>query len=158
VTIDYDEIIEDRLWVGSFIRSDEVSKLKSMGITKIISVQSDEDLASHGISLTRILIACRQEGVEYQRIPTPDFDKVALAVNLPLCVAEVEAALSMSESGVYLHCTAGINRAPTIAAAYLIRAHGLSAQAACKYVVERRDCDPYLELLEGYEQNLRPAG
>ena len=153
--LDYDGIIPDRLWVGSFIRPGDVRELKSLGINTIINLQSDEDVAAYGISLSGIIAACRMEDVEYRRIPTPDFDKVAFAIKLPLCVAELEAALARDQSRVYLHCSAGINRSPTTAAAYLIRARGFSAAEACRYMVERRDCQPYLELLETYEQNLK---
>ncbi len=158
VFFDYDEIISARLWVGGYVRPEDVIELKSAGITSIVNLQTDEDLATCGISLPRLLDACHKGKIEYRRIPTRDFDKLALAVNLPMCVAGLEAALSGSQSRVYLHCTAGINRSPTTAAAYLIRTRGLSAPEAYKYLVERRDCSPYLEILETYAQSLKVPG
>ena len=55
--LDYDGIIPDRLWVGSFIRPGDVRELKSLGINTIINLQSDEDVAAYGISLSGIIAA-----------------------------------------------------------------------------------------------------
>ena len=152
---DYDEIIPGRLCVGTFVRPDDVRHLQDIGITCIVSVQTDDDLAAYGVSLGDVLRACRDDGIEHRRVPTPDFDQAALAVKLPLCVAELEAAIAPKSARVYLHCTAGVNRSPTTAAAFLIRSRGYTAQEAYAYVVSRRDCKPYLEVLERYERVLK---
>ena len=55
---------------------------------------------------------------------------------------------------VYVHCTAGINRGPTLAAAYLIKNKGLSAREAYEYVIERRQCRPYPTVLQEYAKSL----
>jgi len=155
VLFDYDEIIPGRLCVGTFVRPDDVSRLEDIGVTCIVSLQTDDDLAAYGVSLADVLRACRDAGIEHRRVSTPDFDQGALAVKLPLCVAELEAAIAPKSARVYLHCTAGINRSPTTAAAFLIRSHGYTAQQAYAYVVSRRDCKPYLEVLERYEKILK---
>jgi len=155
VLFDYDEIIPGRLCVGTFVRPDDVRHLQDIGITCIVSVQTDDDLAAYGVSLGDVLRACRDAGIEHRRVPTPDFDQAALAVKLPLCVAELEAAIAPKSARVYLHCTAGVNRSPTTAAAFLIRSRGYTAQEAYAYVVSRRDCKPYLEVLERYERVLK---
>jgi protein-tyrosine phosphatase len=152
VLFDYDEIIPGQLCVGTFVRPDDVSHLEDIGITCIVSLQTDDDLAACGVSLADVLRACRDAGIEHRRVSTPDFDRAALAAKLPLCVAELEAAITPKSARVYLHCTAGINRSPTTAAAFLIRSRGYTAPQAYEYVVSRRDCKPYLEVLERYER------
>ena len=152
---DYDEIIPGRLCVGTFVRPEDVRHLEDIGTTCIVSLQTDDDLAAYGVSLVDVLRACRDAGIEPRRVSTPDFDQGALAVKLPLCVAELEAAIAPKSARVYLHCTAGINRSPTTAAAFLIRSRGYTAQEAYVYVVSRRDCEPYLEILERYERILK---
>jgi protein-tyrosine phosphatase len=149
--LDCNEVIQDRLWVGSFVRPEDVTRLRQMGITSIVSMQSDEDLDSYNVSLKKLLKAFDLAEIEFCRVPTPDFDQKALAVNLPLAVEKVEEALVPRWARVYVHCTAGINRAPTLAAAYLIKNQGLSAQQAYEYVTTRRHCSPYLATLEEYE-------
>jgi len=150
------EIIPDRLWVGRYVGPADVKHLSELGITTIMSLQSDEDLAYYGISLKRMMRACREVEIDLCRMATNDFDAVALAQNLPRCVAALEAALTPRWARVYLHCSAGINRGPTTAAAYLIRSRGWSAREAYDYMTARRNCSPYLTVLEQYEAALKP--
>jgi protein-tyrosine phosphatase len=155
--LDCDEIIQGRLWVGSLVRPEEVKFLKQMDITAILSLQSDRDLENYGIPQEKLLKAYALAEIEVRRIPTQDFDEQALAANLPQAVEELEAALAPPWARVYVHCTAGINRSPTLAAAYLIKIRGLSAQEAYDYVIARRHCGPYLATLEEYEASLKSA-
>jgi protein-tyrosine phosphatase len=155
--LDCSEIIKDRLWVGGFIRLEAIALLKQTEITSVISLQSDQDLADCNISPRDILKAGALGGIEVRRIPIRDFDRRALAAALPHAVEELETMLAQPGARVYIHCTAGINRSPTLAAAYLIKTNGLSAREACDYVVTRRACNPYLDLLEEYEAFLRSA-
>ena len=157
MTLDCNEILLDRLWVGRFVRSKDVEQLTQMGVTAVISLQSDDDLVMYNVHLNKLLEACSEAGIKLRRIAVPDFDEEAMAADLEQSVAELEAALTPNWAKVYLHCTAGINRAPTVAAAYLIRAMGFSAQQAYDFVVDRRHCNPYLAVLENYEASLKSA-
>jgi protein-tyrosine phosphatase len=153
--LDCNEIIQDRLWIGSFVRPEEVKILRQMEITAILSLQSDQDLAACSISPKLLLKAYALSGMELRRIPIPDFDRQAFAAALPQAVEELEKALGPPRARVYVHCTAGINRSPTLAAAYLIKIRGLSAREAYDHVVSRRHCGPYLATLEEYEESLK---
>jgi protein-tyrosine phosphatase len=157
VIIDCNEIIPDRLWVGRLIRPEDVKILIQKGITHVVSLQSDEDLSAYGISLKKLLKAYEEARIELRRVATRDFDMEALEKNLAQCIAELESALEPRWARVYLHCTAGINRSPTVAAAYLMRSHHISAQEAFNYLSSRRHCSPYLALLEKYSESLKGA-
>jgi protein-tyrosine phosphatase len=151
---DYNQIIPGRLWVGAFVRPEDAKQLQRMGITIVVSLQSDQDFKQNGISLKKLLRALEDANIDLRRVPVEDFDKRGLAGKLPACIAEIEAALAPGWAKVYVHCSAGINRSPTAAAAYLMKSRGLSAQEAHDYLVERRDCNPYLDVLEEYETEL----
>lgn len=152
-------ILADRLWVGSYLLPDDVERLEELGITTVISLQSDEDLFNYRIPLEQVREACELASIRLLRIPIRDFDPKALAARLPLCVEELERELAPPGNRVYLHCTAGINRAPTAAAALLMKMLGLSARAAFNHLNLRRPCSPYLEVLEEFALSLgdRPA-
>ena len=152
--LDCNEIISGRLWVGCYIQPEDVRILRQMGITSILNLQSDRDLAYYNISLKKLLQAYLLEEIDLRRIPILDFDKLAVSALLPQAVEELENALAPLRAKVYVHCTAGINRGPTLAAAYLIKADGLTAQEAYNHVVARRDCRPYLDTLQEYEASL----
>ncbi len=155
--IDLDEIIPDRLWVGAYVRPDTVPELLLLGITTVVSLQTDEDLWLHGITPAELAAAYRKAGIEWRRVPTPDFDSKALAHSLPAAVREVENALGNPDTRLYLHCTVGINRSATTAAGFLILTRGISAKEACQYMTSRRDCNPTFEVLCGYEEMIRSS-
>jgi len=48
---------------------------------------------------------------------------------------------------VYLHCTAGIGRSPTVAIGYLHCHLGWQLDAAVRYVKQVRQCSPHVEAL-----------
>jgi protein-tyrosine phosphatase len=152
--LDCSEILPDRLWVGTFVRPEDITLLQKMGVTTVVSLQSDKDLETCNIKVKKLLKAYTKAEIELRHVATPDFDQQALLANLDLCIAELEAALTPRWAKVYLHCTAGINRGPTVAAAFLIRSRGLSAQEAYDFVTSRRHCRPYLAVLEKYKTSL----
>ena len=152
---DCDEIVEGRLWIGSYIDAESVRSLRPLGITAVLSLQSDRDLEEYNIQWAKLLNAYELAGIQIHRVPIPDFDRQALSANLSRGVAELETALNLPGSKVYVHCTAGINRGPAVAAAYLIKTRGLSAREAYDYVTARRSCNPYLDCLEAYEASFK---
>lgn len=152
MAIDCNEIIPGRLWVGGYVTPEDAGSLGQMMITTVVSLQSDEDLAHYRISEKRLIEAFEEHGIRLRRCPITDFSRGEISAKLPACVAEIEAALRPESARVYLHCTAGINRAPTAAAAYLIRSGGMSAGKARDLVTSRRHCSPYLDVLELYAE------
>ncbi len=153
--LDCNEIIQNKLWVGCYVQPEEVRLLHQLGITTVLSMQNDQDLEKYNIPQKRLLKTYALAEIELRRIPTQDFDKSAIAANLLHCIEELENVLAPRWSKVYLHCTAGINRGPTLAAAYLIKNHGLTAREAYDYVVTRRFCSPYFDILEAYEESVK---
>jgi protein-tyrosine phosphatase len=151
---DFNEIKAGRLWVGSFVGHHDVKQLWRMGITTVISLQSDQDIKGCGINTKKLLKALTEADMEFLRVPVPDFNEEALGVELPVCIKELETALAQGWAKVYLHCTAGVNRSPTVAAAYLMKSRGWTAQHAYDYLTEKRNCKPYLKILQNYEEAL----
>jgi protein-tyrosine phosphatase len=155
--IDYDEIIPERLWVGSFVSEDTIPELQHLGITAVISLQTDEDLIDYGVSPLRLAESYKDAGIEWRRVPIPDFDRGALAHRLPDAVTELSHALAGPGSRAYLHCTAGISRSPTTAAGFLILTECMPAQEAWDYITSRRACSPAFDVLCDYEALVRAS-
>ena len=153
--LDFDEIVSGRLWVGGRVGEKDMPQLKQMGITTVVSLQTDEDLLHYGISPAGLARAYREAGIELRRVPTPDFDREALRRNLPEAVAQVTEAFADPGTRLYLHCSVGINRSPTTAAGFLIRSRGISAREACIWMTAKRDCSPTPDVLEEYEADWR---
>ncbi len=155
MALNLSEIIPGRLWVGGYVREDEVPHLRRMGISAVVNLQTDEDLLEYGVSPDTLALAYEKAGIELRRLPIPDFSSEELGRWLPAAAAQVAEVLANPAAKLYLHCTAGVNRSPTTAAGYLIKFLGISALDACSYLVSRRDCNPTLEILENYEALIR---
>ena len=138
------------LLVGEFPRPEDIAWLKSeFGVTAIHNLQDDEDLAHNGLRERELAEACRKSGVKFVRTQIQDGSADAMAERLADTLGALASLIGARER-VYLHCNAGLNRAPTLAIAYL-RAHGeMSLDEACAYVKARRTCGPFMTILEDY--------
>jgi len=142
--------ISRSLLVGEFPRPDDIGWLKSeFGVTAIHNLQDDEDLTLNGLRERELAEACRQSGIKFVRTQIQDGSGDAMAERRGDTLEALANLISEGER-VYLHCNAGLNRAPTLAIAYL-RAHGqMSLDEACAHVKGRRTCGPFMTILEDY--------
>jgi protein-tyrosine phosphatase len=136
------------LLIGEYATPDDVGWLRSRhGVTAVLSLQDEADLASKGLDLKALECAYAESGVSFYRVPVPDCDTNTLLAELDRIVALVDH-LRRRDACVYLHCNAGMNRAPTVAIAYLHARQGMSLAAARDFVKARRHCVPYMRLLQ----------
>lgn len=149
--VDYNPIIPDRLWVGGLVHPGDAKQLQRMGITVVVSLQTDRDLKNNRISPEKLAKALAGANIDLRRAPIEEFDASDLEQQLPKCVAELEAALEPAWAKAYLHCTAGVIRSATVAAAYIIKNYSRTAEEAWEWLIEKRDCRPELNVLRNYE-------
>jgi protein-tyrosine phosphatase len=143
-------VIRPALLVGEYPTPEDAAWLRDEhGVTVVVSLQDDADLASKGLRLAALERAYREQGLAFHRIPVPDGDDRNLAARLGEIVALVGEVIDAGER-VYLHCNAGFNRAPTVAIAYLHVREGLPLAAARDAVKRLRHCVPYMRALEAY--------
>lgn len=93
----------ERLWVGDFADAEELAGNSLHGITTVIS-------------LSDIPIETRRRGINYLYIPIEDDE--------PVPIRQFDQILdALSENirwgSVLLHCSGGVSRAPSMAAAYM---------------------------------------
>jgi protein-tyrosine phosphatase len=137
------------LLIGEYPAVDDAGWLRSVHqVTAVFSLQDDSDLASKCLDLRQLEHTYRQHGLRFHRVPVPDCDLETFAHLLDPIVSSLTELLRQGER-VYLHCNAGMNRAPTVAIAYLHTAHGLPLSIACDFVKQRHRCVPYMQLLQG---------
>ena len=94
----------------------DLKELQSMGITGILSLQSEEDLRDRDPDWEKSV--AETEGLTYRNVPKTDYDSLDLKWKLPSCVKALRELICAGHR-VYLHCTAGISRSPTVGVAYL---------------------------------------
>ena len=109
--LEYSRVTES-LYVGPQHRENGKRTLLQAGITHIVNMRAEFDDAEHGLTLGV------KGATRYCHLPTIDDDPIS-AAHIREGIAFIERALA--EGGkVYIHCTAGVGRAPSMAAAYLI--------------------------------------
>jgi hypothetical protein len=124
---------------------EDIERLKrQFGVTAVLNVQTDEDFAHWGIDFAGLEAWYGACGVKIRRLPVRDFDPDELRWKLPECVELLDQLLRQGHT-VYLHCSAGVNRSPSVAIAYLCWIGGWTFEAATGHVMACRPCDPYLE-------------
>jgi len=145
--MDYAQILP-RLFLGSHPQTtDDIDRLRQeAGITAVLNLQTDDDMRAVKLVWEPLEAHYRTCGIELSRLPVRDFDPVDLREKLAECVRTLDRLLAASHS-VYLHCTAGTGRSPTVAIAYLHWCRGWDLDGAVVYVKERRPCSPNLEAI-----------
>jgi protein-tyrosine phosphatase len=121
-------------------------------ISAILNVQTDEDIAHWGLTRDSLESYYQKVGIEFQRVPVQDFDPEDLQRKLPQCVEVLDHLLHQGHK-VYVHCSMGINRSPTVVIAYLHWIQGWRLEDAFAHVTKCRSCDPCIEAIRGASVN-----
>lgn len=148
ITMDHSQVLPN-LFVGSCPRSrEDIDRLKrEAGISAVVNVQTDGDLAYWEIDWPQLKAHYRDTAVEVRRVPVQDFNPDALRENLPRCVEVVDDLLKNGHT-VYVHCTVGVNRSPSVVIAYLHWIEGRTLDDAVDHVIRCRACRPYVEAIK----------
>ncbi len=96
-------------------------------VSALLSLQHDECLEKQMIDYSAHVQNGRALGLTMARVPLRDFDPDDQRHGLPAAVHSLHHLLSQGHR-VYVHCTAGINRAPLVVAAYLMLIEGLDLE------------------------------
>lgn len=136
--------IESNIFIGSAPQGEvDVARLKTMSVTAVLSLQSDADFKYHRINITDLQRAYDENDILLQRFPIIDFDEQDLGKKL---AAPVHALHKMLEAGyrVYVHCNAGVCRAPATVLTYLCHYRGMTVEQGLRYIRDNRpQANPY---------------
>ncbi|XP_047174410.1 phosphoglucan phosphatase LSF2, chloroplastic [Vigna umbellata] len=148
--------ITDYLIVGSQPQKPEdIDHLKKEeGVTYILNLQQDKDVDYWGIDLQSIIRRCHELEIGHIRRPAKDFDPGSLRSELPKAVASLEWAISQGKGRVYVHCTAGLGRAPAVAIAYLFWFCRMNLNEAYDMLTSKRPCGPNKTAIRGATYDL----
>jgi protein-tyrosine phosphatase len=141
-----DRIAEELLVGSCLLEANEVEALRSLGISAILSLQTEQDMGKRGIDWEKK--AAFAANLTFRSLPVRDFDTADLQEKLPECVKVLDGMLKAGHT-VYLHCTSGTGRSPTVAAAYLHWCLAWPLEQALAHVREARDCSPNVEAIRG---------
>ena len=124
---------------------DDLRYLKSRSVTAILSLLTPEDQQELGA--TEAEIEARAADLVYRNVPVNDFDDLDLKRRLPACVEALDDLLKTGHR-VYVHCTAGVTRSPTVIAAYLHWQLHWPLDDAIEHLQALRRCYPRGDLIQ----------
>jgi hypothetical protein len=139
--------VTPQLFVGPQYRKPGLKHLQKNGINAVVNMRVEHDDQTHGLAPSF-----------YCYLPTIDDDAPTIE-HLQKGVDFISGAVNAGEK-VYIHCGAGVGRAPTMAAAYLIST-GLTLEAAIHTIKKVRPfiyiMPPQMAILRQWEaKHLRP--
>ncbi len=133
--------LDDRIAVGGGIwNSEHMAKVKRAGITHIIDMQIEFDDTPLGL----------EHGIEVLWNPTDDDFEPKPAGLFRRGVEFAQAAFGKADAKLFIHCAAGVHRAPMMALAVLA-SMGWSVDDAMQLIEGRR---PVADLAEVYVQSV----
>ncbi|GAB2299404.1 Phosphoglucan phosphatase lsf2, chloroplastic [Dionaea muscipula] len=153
--MNYTQIL-DSLIVGSQPQKPEdLDHLKlEENVAYILNLQQDKDISYWGIDFQSILTRCKELGIHHMRRPARDFDPDSLRSQLPGAVSLLEWAISEGKGKVYVHCTAGLGRAPAVAIAYMFWFCSMDLNEAYITLTSKRPCGPNKRAIRGATYDL----
>ena len=154
--MDY-HLIVPKLYVGSYPGSvDDIQLLKRQGeITGVLNLQTDDDMRHFELDWSSLVGHYTNFEIAVRRVPVRDFDPDNLRAKLPNCVSTLNE-LMQSNHTVYLHCSAGVGRSPTVAIAYLFWRCDWDLDRALAHVTQCRPCSPCMEAIYQAKARLEP--
>jgi hypothetical protein len=121
---------------------------EALGVSAVLSLQHDECLTHWNIDYAEMSREGRRLGLVMERIPIRDFDPRDTRRRLPDAVKAL-ASLRTAGHHTYVHCTAGISRAPLMVFGYLTLVEGMPSEYARMLIMEARpESVPYWEACE----------
>ncbi|XP_019462192.1 PREDICTED: phosphoglucan phosphatase DSP4, amyloplastic [Lupinus angustifolius] len=142
--------IRPDLIVGSCLQSPEdVDKLRKIGVKTVFCLQQDSDLEYFGVDINAIREYAKTfNDIQHLRAEIRDFDSFDLRMRLPAVLSELYRAVNSNGGVTYIHCTAGLGRAPAVALAYMFWVQGYKLNDALGLLLSKRSCFPKLDAIK----------
>lgn len=128
------DLIQAGVLVGSAPSSlDDIAHLKRLNVTALISLQSNAELIARDIDLTEMRDWYSDNSIVMHHYPINDFDEIDLGEKIGQPINALNQLLKNKQK-VYVHCNAGICRAPAVVLGYLCHHEGMSFGEALRQI------------------------
>lgn len=104
-------------------------------------------MAYFDLDIRPIQAACHSLGIAHVRFEIRDFDPFDLRKRLPDAVRVCCEAAASGRGPLYIHCTAGLGRAPAVAMAWMHWCKGYPLQEAVTLLTSIRACNPKVQAI-----------
>jgi hypothetical protein len=122
-----------------------------------VQLQEEKDPLHWGIDVAAMHRALHTAGIRFARVPVRDFDPHSLRATLRHAVYEISRD-TLEGKKVYVHCTAGLGRAPAACIAFLFWFRNYTLDEAYTHVTTTRPCGPKREAIRGATYDILSGG
>jgi hypothetical protein len=131
--------ITDNIVIGTCpMAPDDLKRIRSKaGASGVLSLQHDDCLAYWDINYTIMHAIGTELGLMMERCPILDFNVPDMCRRLPTAILMLANLLAHGHRA-YVHCTAGMGRAPTVVLGYLTLVKGYSPDGAIRLILKGR--------------------
>jgi hypothetical protein len=147
--MNYNRILDD-LIVGSCLQTpDDLDTIADgEGVRTVMCLQEDSDMAYFDLDIAPILERCTaRSDVRHVRHRIRDFDPFSLRMELPGAVAALAQSATTNGGTAYVHCTAGLGRAPATALAWMWWFKDWHLEDAYEHLTGIRACKPRVQAI-----------
>ncbi|EKX37347.1 hypothetical protein GUITHDRAFT_116460 [Guillardia theta CCMP2712] len=138
------DFIPPCLFIGPYPQcKDDVERMKAAGVTGVVNVQTQKDIMQRMVNMDLMRGLYHEQGIEFRHVPIEDFNGQDLAERVKFAAKATHELVELAKSRgqeprVYIHCTAGMGRAPATACVYLVWKHGHDLDSARAHVKKHR--------------------
>lgn len=134
--LNYSQVTEN-IFLGAYVKTEEdLTLLRKNKVTAILSIQTDQDLASHRLTPGYLSELCDQYGIQLITYSIEDMNKKDFLEKWTGAVILLRNLLRFGNK-VYVHCSAGVYRSPQIVALYLMLVNHISPSEAIDFVKKK---------------------
>ena len=111
---------DEPIFIGPYPQTEQdIQKMFEGGVTGVFNVQTEIDHDHRGIDWPRMCSYYAERGIEAVHYPIHDFNSVDLTAKLYGAACTLNQMINERGRAVYVHCTAGMGRAPASVLVYL---------------------------------------
>ncbi len=145
--------LRPHLYFGASVHPPDLQHLRRAQISAILSLQEPGvDLLTAAVE--RMRAAC-EPGIRFVNVPIHDHDPHAIIARLPEALERLDELINERRT-VYVHCSEGVNRAPSVSLAHIVCHEGLTVDAALAEILRcDRGARPYAEVVDWLRQGRR---
>jgi protein-tyrosine phosphatase len=116
----FEEIADTNIYIGPYPQLEEDTQaMLEEGVTGVFNVQTDVDINHRGINWPKMLEYYGARNIKAVHFPIHDFNEADLTARLFEGAKCLDDMLNRQGLKVYVHCTAGMGRAPACVLVYL---------------------------------------
>lgn len=144
--MDVDQILAN-LYLGSYPQTTaDLDTLRAKGISAVLNLQTDSDFDYLGVDWPSHRAHYSSLGLEARRVPIRDFDDAHLHRQLHEAASALHELIDRGHT-VYVHCSGGVNRSPSVVIAYLYWFADWPLEDATDHVRQRHPCAPVMDVV-----------